>query len=139
MPVIELRAPTSFLFFAATVFLAYKTTETRELVWFAYAAFHFFVVLGPMWWIAQAFMQGEGNGLVPVEVPKEQRSRLLRRAWHFQGLLVVSGAAMIGNGLVQVAIPHSARVNSSGLTRSHSPTFVSSASSAARYPSLCLA
>ena len=113
MPVIELRAPTSFLFFAATVFLAYKTTETPELVWFAYAAFHFFVVLGPMWWIAQAFMQGKGNGLVPVEVPKEQRSRLLRRAWHFQGLLVVSGAAMIGNGLVQVAIPHSARVNSS--------------------------
>ena len=49
-----LRAPTSFLFFAATGIAMYYSTEVANLKWLAYSAFCVFLAVGPIPWIEQA-------------------------------------------------------------------------------------
>ncbi len=47
---IPVRAPTSFLFFAASGFAAYFSGEIPALRWWSYSAFSLFIALGPARW-----------------------------------------------------------------------------------------
>ena len=64
MPTVELRTPTSFLFFVAAAVSTYYSIDQPAMTPFAISAFSFFIALGPIRWIVDAYiaaMKQTGN------------------------------------------------------------------------------
>ena len=103
MPPIELRTPTSFLFFAASVYIAREAGTVTELRWFALAAFSFFTVLGPLAWLDSGLSNGSGNGMVPIGDLVEKPKVLRVLIWYGQAISIVIGMGLVWYGIVAVA------------------------------------
>ena len=85
MPTIELRTTTAFLFFLASAGILYASTIEPDLRRFAYSAFCFFTMLGPLGWIERSLVtspvsETRYNGLIPItDLISEANVRRIRK------------------------------------------------------------
>ena len=97
-PTIELRTPTSFLFFVAFVVIVAMARDYPEIRWFGYSAFCFFIVLGPLVWVEQSVVklrEGEAtNGLAVVVDMIADNTGVRFAIWSGQMVLIATGIAV---------------------------------------------
>ena len=101
MPPIELRTPTSFLFFVASTYIARETLAVKELGWFACAAFCFFIMLGPLVWLDRS--PSNGNGMMPIGGLVRSPEVLRALIWYGQAIALMVGLVSTWFGLAAVA------------------------------------
>ncbi len=100
MPTIELRTPTSFLFFVAAAVATYYSINQPAMTPFAQSAFCFFAALGPIRWITDAG--------IAILSQKDNESAAIQKIQVFslygQGILVAAGAGVGSFGITSAPL-----------------------------------